>query len=549
MTRSLRGSLVLVTGAGSGIGRATAIAFAREGARVLCADIDLAAAEKTTAACGEAGAPEARAYAVDVADDDEMCALAARVSDEHGVPDVLVNNAGVGMTGHFADMSIDDWRWIRSVNLDGVIHGCHAFGPAMLERGSGHVVNVSSGLGFTPRATESAYVATKAAVLAFSQSLRADWHGRVSVTAICPGVTDTPIIDATRFVGVGEADRRARTKKLFRRGHSPEKVAKAIVRSARRSRAVTPVGIESKLGWLAHRFAPVGMQQAIARFDVSGDVLAATDVPGAEVSIPTDDGAVLAATVSGDGPLVVLAHCWTGSARMWDGVARNLVARGHRVVRYDQRGHGGSAVGTDGLSIERIGRDLRCVLEHLDARDAVVAGHSLGGMAIQSLAITDPDVLRDRVSSVVLVATASDGLPTAKLGRLATRVIGSRRLECAMSARGGTIFIRRALGPKARPADLLTTRDAFVSTPGQTRSALLGAMHAMDLRAAAIPDATVVIGSRDRLTPPKLGRALAARLRATVVELEGAGHMLPLERPDELAAVISASARAAPLSA
>ena len=156
---------------------------------------------------------------------------------------------------------------------------------------------------------------------------------------------------------------------------------------------------------------------------------------------------------------------------MWDGVTRTLVADGHRVVRYDQRGHGRSTVGTEGLSIERIGRDLRCVLEHVDARDAVVAGHSLGGMAIQSLAITDPDVLRDRVSSVVLVATASDGLPTARLGRVASRVIGSRRLERVMAAAR-----RHGLRPSGartqarRRTDLVTTRDAFVATPASTRS-------------------------------------------------------------------------------
>jgi short-subunit dehydrogenase/pimeloyl-ACP methyl ester carboxylesterase len=540
--RDLRGALVLVTGAAGGIGGATAVAFAREGARVLCADIDLGGAEKTAAACGEAGAREAQAFAVDVSDAAAVTALAEDVHREHGVLDVLVNNAGVGMTGHFADMSLDDWRWIRSVNLDGVVHGCHAFGPAMVDRGSGHVVNVSSGLGYTPRATESAYVATKAAVLAFSQSLRADWHGRVSVTAICPGVVDTSIVDATRFVGSGEADRRARTKKLFRRGHSPDKVARAIVRSVRHSRAVAPVGIEAKLGWLAHRFAPPAMQDAIARFDVGGDAIEVSDVPGAELTIPTDDGATLSATASGEGRLVVLAHCWTGSARMWDAVTRRLVDGGHRVVRYDQRGHGGSTVGSDGLSIERTGSDLRNVLEHLDARDAIVAGHSLGGMAIQSLAITDPDVLRDRVASIVLVATASDGLPTARLGPLATRVIGSRRLERAMSARGGTVFVRRALGRKARRADIAATRDAFVATPAQTRAGLLTAMHTMDLSSAALTNATIVIGSRDRLTPPKLGRALAGRIGADVVELEGAGHMLPLERPDEVADAISAAA-------
>lgn len=223
---------------------------------------------------------------------------------------------------------------------------------------------------------------------------------------------------------------------------------------------------------------------------------------------------------------------------MWDAVTRTLVARGHRVVRYDQRGHGRSSAGTDGFTIERIGRDLRAVLEHIDADDAIVAGHSLGGMAVQSLAITDPDVLRDRVSSIVLVATASDGLPSARLGRLASRVVGSDRLGRVMSARGGTAFVRRALGRGPRREDLIATRDAFVATPAATRSALLTAMHAMDLRGSALDRAVVVIGERDRLTPPRLGHALAERLGTEAIVLPGAGHMLPLERPDEVAEVI-----------
>src|SRR5438093_12928872 len=108
--------VVVVTGAGNGIGRATAAAFSGVGASVVAVDIDAAAAERTAAACAEGGGV-ALGESCDVADWDSVAALAERVAARLGPVDVLVNNAGVGMTGGFADMSIDDWRWIRSVNL------------------------------------------------------------------------------------------------------------------------------------------------------------------------------------------------------------------------------------------------------------------------------------------------------------------------------------------------------------------------------------------------------------------------------------------------
>src|SRR5437763_13792128 len=140
--------VIVVTGAGSGIGAATAAAFAATGATVVCADVDGEAAEKTAALCAERGGA-GRAEVCDVTDAPAVAALAERT----GPVDVLVNNAGVGMTGRFADMSVDDWRWIRSVNLDGVVHACAAFGPAMIARRRGAVINLSSGLASTTRPT------------------------------------------------------------------------------------------------------------------------------------------------------------------------------------------------------------------------------------------------------------------------------------------------------------------------------------------------------------------------------------------------------------
>jgi NAD(P)-dependent dehydrogenase (short-subunit alcohol dehydrogenase family) len=167
-------------------------------------------------------------------------------------------------------MTVDDWRWIRSVNLDGVVHACAAFGPGMIARRSGQVVNVSSGLGYTMRATEGAYVATKAAVLALSRCLRADWapHG-VGVTVVCPGVINTPIVGATRYLGDRADDRtRNRIEQIFRRGHSPETVAQAIVNAAGTNPAVVPVGWEARLGWYLHRITPLALEDRLARLDL-----------------------------------------------------------------------------------------------------------------------------------------------------------------------------------------------------------------------------------------------------------------------------------------
>jgi 2-hydroxycyclohexanecarboxyl-CoA dehydrogenase len=283
----LSGALVLVTGAGSGIGEATSLAFARRGATVLCADIDAAAAERTAEACARSGpggmagpgqpgqgAQPGRpaggsggAYAVDVADQDAVTGMAARVADEHGPLDVLVNNAGVGMSGRFLSMSPQDWDWILGINLMGVVHGCRAFGPAMVEQGHGHVVNLASGLAYTPRATEPGYVTSKAAVLALSRCLRADWGPNgVGVSAICPGVIATPIIERTRFKGDrAGADTVGKVKQAFAKGHPPALVADAIVGAVERNRAVVAVGIEARIGWALNGLLPSRVVDAMAR--------------------------------------------------------------------------------------------------------------------------------------------------------------------------------------------------------------------------------------------------------------------------------------------
>ena len=255
----VRGARALVTGGGAGIGRATCEALACAGASVVVSDVIAERAELVAAGIRSSGG-DAVAEHLDVTDADAVDALAARLP-----VDVLVCNAGVGMSGRLTDMGHADWSWIRSVNLDGVVQCCRAFGPAMLARGRGHAVIVSSGLAYTPRATEPAYVATKAAVLALAQCLRADWgRSGVGVTAVCPGFINTDIATSTRYLGV-DPSRQARNVALFQRSRAPERVAVKIVEAVARDRAVVPVGWEARLGWWAHRLSPLRVQQLVAR--------------------------------------------------------------------------------------------------------------------------------------------------------------------------------------------------------------------------------------------------------------------------------------------
>ncbi|WP_405616210.1 SDR family oxidoreductase [Streptomyces sp. NBC_00076] len=266
------GQLVLVTGAGSGIGRATAFAFAEAGARVLAVDRDAEAALHTAELSGLLGASEAWAETADVSDERAMEKLAAKVAAEYGVVDVLVNNAGIGLSGSFLDTTPEDWRKVLDVNLWGVIHGCRLFGRQMAERGQGgHIVNTASAAAYLPSKSLPAYSTSKAAVLMLSECLRAELAGQgIGVTAICPGIVNTNITSTARFAGVDAAEEKRRQKRAARlyglRNYPPEKVADAILRAVVRNEAVVPVTPEARGARLLSRLMP-GALRAVARLE------------------------------------------------------------------------------------------------------------------------------------------------------------------------------------------------------------------------------------------------------------------------------------------
>ncbi|MGW3406208.1 SDR family oxidoreductase, partial [Streptomyces zhihengii] len=269
-TQRFAGQLVLVTGAASGIGRATALAFAGAGARVVVVDRDAEGAAGTAESALAAGAAEAWAETVDVADEQAMETLAEKVTAEYGVVDVLVNNAGVGLAGSFLDTDTEDWKQVLDVNLWGVIHGCRLFGRRMAERGQGgHIVNTASAAAFLPSRTLPAYSTSKAAVLMLSECLRAEMAGKgIGVSAICPGIVDTGITSTARFTGVDAVEQqrlRKRSARLYGlRNYRPEKVADAVLRAVLTNRAVVPVTPEARVAYLLSRLAP-GALRATAR--------------------------------------------------------------------------------------------------------------------------------------------------------------------------------------------------------------------------------------------------------------------------------------------
>ncbi|MEU6481270.1 SDR family oxidoreductase [Streptomyces sp. NPDC047017] len=261
------GQLVLVTGAGSGIGRATALAFAEAGARVIAVDRDAGAAARTAELARPLGAPAAWAETVDVSDEQAMEKLAAKVAAEYGVVDVLVNNAGIGLSGAFLDHTAEDWRKVLDVNLWGVIHGCRLFGKQMAERGQGgHIVNTASAAAYQPSRALPAYSTSKAAVLMLSECLRAELADQgIGVTAICPGFVNTAITATARFTGVDAAEEKRRQKRAARlyglRDYPPEKVAEAVLRAVVRDEAVVPVTPEARLFHAMSRFTPRALRR------------------------------------------------------------------------------------------------------------------------------------------------------------------------------------------------------------------------------------------------------------------------------------------------
>lgn len=226
------GALAVVTGAGSGIGAAFAVELSRRGGRVVCSDIDEAAAAKTVSAITDHGG-EALAVRCDVSQIDDVRELSAQSQAWFGAaPTLVINNAGVGAGGaHIGDLPMDDWHWTLGVNLWGPIHGCHVFAPILRAAEPSNVprgiINVASAAAFGALPRMAAYNVSKAGVVSLSETLAAELSGSgIKVTVLCPTFVKTNIVDAGRMSA--EASQLV-TQVIRWIGFTPKKVARVCL--------------------------------------------------------------------------------------------------------------------------------------------------------------------------------------------------------------------------------------------------------------------------------------------------------------------------------
>jgi len=263
----LSDGVAVVTGAGSGIGRALAQQLATAGSALAIADIDEAGLAETTRLLGKKDAL-VTATVLDVADEAGVSAFAEEVSRRHGRVTLVINNAGVALEGTFEEISLDDFRWLMNINFWGVVYGVKYFLPMLKREQRAHIVNISSVFGLIAPPGQPAYSASKFAVRGFTECLRHELAGtQVHVCCVHPGGIRTAIARRARIgAGVkrtGLEEKAARFEKLFRT--SPEVAAARILRGVERREPRILIGTDAYKIDILQRLRPASYWKALAR--------------------------------------------------------------------------------------------------------------------------------------------------------------------------------------------------------------------------------------------------------------------------------------------
>jgi NAD(P)-dependent dehydrogenase (short-subunit alcohol dehydrogenase family) len=249
----LRGKKCFITGAASGIGRATAVAAAAEGAELVLTDVNAEPLDAATQDIRAAGGTVLAHEAFDIADFDAVKAFASRVHAAHGSMDVVMNIAGISIWGTVERLEHRHWRKLIEVNLMGPIHVIECFIPEMIRAGrGGHLVNVSSAAGLFGLPWHAAYSATKFGLRGISEVLRFDLeHHGIAVTLVCPGGVDTGLVRTIEVVGVDTTHPEyQRMREHFRkRAVSPETAARAILRGIARKEYLVFTSDDVRMGY------------------------------------------------------------------------------------------------------------------------------------------------------------------------------------------------------------------------------------------------------------------------------------------------------------
>lgn len=249
--KSFKDKVAVVTGGGSGIGRALALALAEQGCHLALADISSENLKESQQLAERLGV-NCSVHCVDVGNAEAMSAFAEEVVDSHGQVNLLFNNAGITLQKTFANHSLEDWQRILGVNVWGVIHGCKYFLPHLLKTGEAHIVNLSSMAGFMGLPNQSSYCATKSAVQGLSESLWAELAGQgVGVTSVHPGAIRTNIIQSTLAESDNPKVAQKNLEMVARMGMPPEKAAQIILRAVKKRQLRVRVGKDAVLlDWL-----------------------------------------------------------------------------------------------------------------------------------------------------------------------------------------------------------------------------------------------------------------------------------------------------------